>query len=129
MGFCGSNEFSQGNRCHSYLLYLGLFPFVIRRICLLLILGHTKTYELMGCTGDTQAWNIQTSSESSLIGPVGQVYALVVGNDFLFAGVQVFFSPLVYSQWNGFHCLHNSIVCYGFVSWCCAGCVYLNLFY
>lgn len=37
----------------------------------------------------SQAWNIQTSTELSLNGPVGQVYALLVGNDLLFAGVQV----------------------------------------
>ena len=36
-----------------------------------------------------QAWNTQNNSELSLNGPVGQVYALVVGNDLLFAGVQV----------------------------------------
>lgn len=38
-----------------------------------------------------QAWNTQTSTDLSLNGPVGQVYALVVGNDMLFAGVQVIF--------------------------------------
>jgi len=41
-----------------------------------------------------QAWNTQNLSELSLNGPVGQVYALVVNNDMLFAGTQVniFFS-------------------------------------
>ncbi|KAK6118056.1 hypothetical protein DH2020_048221 [Rehmannia glutinosa] len=34
------------------------------------------------------AWNIQTSTELSLDGPVGQVYSLVVGNDLLLAGTQ-----------------------------------------
>lgn len=38
-----------------------------------------------------QAWNTQTSAEMSLSGPVGQVYAMVVGNDLLFAGTQVNF--------------------------------------
>lgn len=36
-----------------------------------------------------QAWNTQTNTDLSLNGPVGQVYALVVGNDLLFAGTQV----------------------------------------
>ncbi|KAI8571942.1 hypothetical protein RHMOL_Rhmol01G0159900 [Rhododendron molle] len=35
-----------------------------------------------------QAWITQTSTDLSLNGPVGQVYALVVGNDLLFAGTQ-----------------------------------------
>lgn len=37
-----------------------------------------------------QAWNAQTATDLSLSGPVGQVYALVVGNDLLFAGTQVY---------------------------------------
>lgn len=36
-----------------------------------------------------QAWNTQTSMDLSLNGPVGQVYALTVFNDLLFAGTQV----------------------------------------
>lgn len=36
-----------------------------------------------------QVWNTQNSMELSLDGPVGQVYALVVNNDMLFAGTQV----------------------------------------
>jgi len=36
-----------------------------------------------------QAWNTQNLMELSLNGPVGQVYALVVSNDMLFAGTQV----------------------------------------
>jgi len=36
-----------------------------------------------------KAWNTQTSTDLSLDGPVGQVYALVVANGMLFAGVQV----------------------------------------
>ncbi|KAL6554706.1 hypothetical protein OROHE_007445 [Orobanche hederae] len=36
----------------------------------------------------SSAWNIQTSAELSLNGPVGQVYLLVVGSDMLFAGTQ-----------------------------------------
>ncbi|XP_074282074.1 zinc finger CCCH domain-containing protein 48-like [Silene latifolia] len=35
-----------------------------------------------------KAWNIDTVTEMSLSGPVGQVYTLVVGNDLLFAGTQ-----------------------------------------
>lgn len=38
-----------------------------------------------------QAWNTLNNSELSLSGPVGQVYAMVVGNDLLFAGTQVIF--------------------------------------
>ncbi|KAK4489461.1 hypothetical protein RD792_005270 [Penstemon davidsonii] len=37
---------------------------------------------------ECNAWNIQTSTELSLNGPVGQVYSLVVGSDLLFAGTQ-----------------------------------------
>lgn len=37
----------------------------------------------------SQVWNTQNSMELSLDGPVGQVYALVVNNDMLFAGTQV----------------------------------------
>lgn len=36
-----------------------------------------------------QAWNTQTNTDLSLSGPVGQVYAMAVGNDLLFAGTQV----------------------------------------
>lgn len=36
-----------------------------------------------------QAWNTQTTTEQTLDGPVGQVYALTVGNGMLFAGTQV----------------------------------------
>lgn len=36
-----------------------------------------------------QAWNTQTNTDLSLTGPVGQVYALAVGNDLLLAGTQV----------------------------------------
>lgn len=42
----------------------------------------------VGLTNLVKAWNIQTSLDLSLNGPVGQVYSLVVGNDLLFAGVQ-----------------------------------------
>lgn len=42
----------------------------------------------VGLTDLVKAWNIQTSMELSLNGPVGQVYSLVVGNDLLFAGTQ-----------------------------------------
>ncbi|KAK6125926.1 hypothetical protein DH2020_040315 [Rehmannia glutinosa] len=40
------------------------------------------------CQPNPRAWNIQTSTELSLDGPVGQVYSLVVGNDLLLAGTQ-----------------------------------------
>lgn len=40
----------------------------------------------VGLTNLVKAWNIQTSMELTLSGPVGQVYSLVVGNDLLFAG-------------------------------------------
>lgn len=39
--------------------------------------------------GFGQAWNTQTATDLSLSGPTGQVYALVVGNEMLFAGIQV----------------------------------------
>lgn len=42
----------------------------------------------VGIPNFVKAWNTQTSSEMSLSGPVGQVYAMVVGNDLLFAGTQ-----------------------------------------
>ena len=41
-----------------------------------------------------QAWNTLTNSELSLTGPVGQIYAMVVGNDLLFAGTQVIFGTM-----------------------------------
>lgn len=36
-----------------------------------------------------QAWNIETAAEYNLNGPVGQVYAMAVAFDVLFAGTQV----------------------------------------
>lgn len=42
----------------------------------------------VGIPNCVKAWNIQTSADLSLSGPVGLVYALVVGNDLLFAGTQ-----------------------------------------
>ncbi|CAI9295706.1 unnamed protein product [Lactuca saligna] len=42
----------------------------------------------VGLPNLVKAWNVQTSAELSLNGPVGQVYSLVVGSDLLFAGVQ-----------------------------------------
>lgn len=36
-----------------------------------------------------QAWNIQTAAEFSINGPVGQVHAMAVGCNMLFAGAQV----------------------------------------
>ncbi|GJX09231.1 zinc finger CCCH domain-containing protein 48-like protein [Tanacetum coccineum] len=42
----------------------------------------------VGLPNLVKAWNVQTSAELSLNGPVGQVYSLAVGNELLFAGVQ-----------------------------------------
>ncbi|EOY23073.1 Zinc finger WD40 repeat protein 1 isoform 2 [Theobroma cacao] len=42
----------------------------------------------VGIPNVVKAWNTQTNYELSLTGPVGQVYAMVVGNDLLFAGTQ-----------------------------------------
>ncbi|KAI8564724.1 hypothetical protein RHMOL_Rhmol03G0204000 [Rhododendron molle] len=42
----------------------------------------------VGAPNVVKAWNTQTTMDLSLNGPVGQVYALVVGNDLLFAGTQ-----------------------------------------
>ncbi|KAI8545223.1 hypothetical protein RHMOL_Rhmol07G0024200 [Rhododendron molle] len=38
--------------------------------------------------GHNKVWNSQTQTELTLDGPVGQVYAMAVGNDVLFAGTQ-----------------------------------------
>lgn len=42
----------------------------------------------VGLTNLVKAWNTQTGTDLSLDGPVGQVYALVVGNDMLLAGTE-----------------------------------------
>ncbi|CAN1267374.1 Zinc finger CCCH domain-containing protein 48 [Linum perenne] len=42
----------------------------------------------VGLPNLVKAWNLQTNADLSLNGPVGQVYAMVVGNDLLFAGTQ-----------------------------------------
>lgn len=42
----------------------------------------------VGVPNVVKAWNTQTNVDLSLSGPVGQVYALVVGNGMLFAGNQ-----------------------------------------
>ncbi|KAH7863905.1 hypothetical protein Vadar_023230 [Vaccinium darrowii] len=42
----------------------------------------------VGLPNSVKAWNTQTQTELTLDGPVGQVYALAVGNDVLFAGTQ-----------------------------------------
>lgn len=36
-----------------------------------------------------QAWNIESSTELNLYGPVGQVHCMDVGNGMLFVGTQV----------------------------------------
>ena len=38
-----------------------------------------------------QAWNIEYCADLSLDGPVGQIYAMVVDHDMLFAGAEVNF--------------------------------------
>uniref|UniRef100_A0A1J3D8S7 Zinc finger CCCH domain-containing protein 63 n=1 Tax=Noccaea caerulescens TaxID=107243 RepID=A0A1J3D8S7_NOCCA len=43
---------------------------------------------LVGMPNAVKAWNIETSVDQTLTGPVGQVYSLVVGTDLLFAGTQ-----------------------------------------
>ncbi|CAK9134473.1 unnamed protein product [Ilex paraguariensis] len=42
----------------------------------------------VGLPNAVKAWNIQADAELTLDGPSGQVYALVVGNDMLFAGTE-----------------------------------------
>ncbi|GLT36013.1 hypothetical protein SLA2020_104180 [Shorea laevis] len=42
----------------------------------------------VGMPNFVKAWNTQTNADLSLSGPVGQVYALAVCNDLLFAGTQ-----------------------------------------
>ncbi|KAK9273123.1 hypothetical protein L1049_017930 [Liquidambar formosana] len=42
----------------------------------------------VGMPNVIKAWNIQTCADHSLSGPVGQVYAMVVGKEILFAGAQ-----------------------------------------
>ncbi|CAI0404111.1 unnamed protein product [Linum tenue] len=42
----------------------------------------------VGIPNLVKAWNLQTNADLSLSGPVGQVYAMVVGSDLLFAGTQ-----------------------------------------
>lgn len=42
----------------------------------------------VGIPNVVKAWNIQSGTDLSLSGPAGQVYALVVGNGLLFAGIQ-----------------------------------------
>ncbi|XP_042472258.1 zinc finger CCCH domain-containing protein 17-like [Zingiber officinale] len=42
----------------------------------------------IGVVNAVKAWNTQTTTEQGLDGPVGQVYALTVGNGMLFAGTQ-----------------------------------------
>ncbi|KAF5747386.1 zinc finger CCCH domain-containing protein 48-like [Tripterygium wilfordii] len=46
------------------------------------------SWVFVGLPNVVKSWNVQTSVEYSLNGPVGQVYAIAVGNDILFAGAQ-----------------------------------------
>lgn len=59
----------------------------------------SKAY--FSCVGDFQAWNIESSTEHSLNGPVGQVYSMVVAKEMLFAGAQVTRASLII-VWNWF---------------------------
>ncbi|XP_061347812.1 zinc finger CCCH domain-containing protein 48-like [Gastrolobium bilobum] len=51
----------------------------------------------VGLRNSVKAWNIQTASEFTLDGPKGQVLAMTVGNDTLFAGAE----DGVISAWRG----------------------------
>ncbi|XP_041008116.1 zinc finger CCCH domain-containing protein 48-like isoform X2 [Juglans microcarpa x Juglans regia] len=42
----------------------------------------------VGMPNFVKAWNTETNTELSLSGPIGEVYAMVVGNGLLFAGTQ-----------------------------------------
>jgi hypothetical protein len=46
-----------------------------------------------------QVWNMQTSAEMNLTGPAGQVYALAVANELLFAATQVNFPSFGHIFW------------------------------
>ncbi|KAK6117550.1 hypothetical protein DH2020_048705 [Rehmannia glutinosa] len=50
--------------------------------------SQDETVRIWDCQSGQVAWNVQTSVELTLNGPVGQVYSLVVGSDLLFAGTQ-----------------------------------------
>ena len=50
-----------------------------------------------------QAWNIESCANLSLDGPVGQIYAMVVDHDMLFAGAEVNFLMTPYI-WCNFLC-------------------------
>ncbi|XP_020572439.1 LOW QUALITY PROTEIN: zinc finger CCCH domain-containing protein 17-like [Phalaenopsis equestris] len=42
----------------------------------------------VGIPNSIKAWNTQSATDLSLSGPTGQVYAMAVGNELLFAGIQ-----------------------------------------
>lgn len=67
---------------HSAVPYLLIYLFFFS-ISLLVRAAYTDYLIIL------QAWNTQTNADLSLSGPVGQVYAVVVGSDMLFAGTQV----------------------------------------
>ncbi|CAI0549693.1 unnamed protein product [Linum tenue] len=46
-------------------------------------------WNFVGIPNLVKAWNLQTNADLSLSGPVGQVYAMVVGSGLLFAGTHV----------------------------------------
>ncbi|GAB4858664.1 Zinc finger CCCH domain-containing protein 48 [Ancistrocladus abbreviatus] len=50
----------------------------------------------VGLPNMVKVWNAQMGTDLSLTGPIGQVYALVVGDDFLFAGTQMHTSLLIF---------------------------------
>ncbi|KDO46266.1 hypothetical protein CISIN_1g016134mg [Citrus sinensis] len=47
-----------------------------------------RSDKLFSGSRDGTAWNIESSAEFSLDGPVGEVYSMVVANEMLFAGAQ-----------------------------------------
>ncbi|WKA07062.1 hypothetical protein VitviT2T_024929 [Vitis vinifera] len=54
----------------------------------------------VGIPNVVKAWHTQNNTELSLSGPIGQVYALVFGNDLLFAGVQARRARLIGLVWS-----------------------------
>jgi len=50
----------------------------------------------VGIPDAVKVWNMQTAAEMNLTGPTGQVYALAVASELLFAATQVSFHLLGY---------------------------------
>nr|CAD1830369.1 unnamed protein product [Ananas comosus var. bracteatus] len=53
------------------------------------LLGSLMLLSYIYLFANAQAWNLQASIDVTLEGPKGQVYALIVGNNTLFAGTEV----------------------------------------